>query len=112
MNITAKICPGCLVAVLICCLQQTSQCAQPPDSERKIPIITNSIGIKLARIPAGKFMMGSDGFLNPLSVSIGPVVFAPIGDEEKRGILGLNVARLLDKAGALPEPLRKKGSPG
>lgn len=57
---------------------------------------------------AHKFMMGSDGFLNPLSVGIGPVVFAPISDDEKRLILGLNTARLLDKVGALPEALREK----
>lgn len=55
---------------------------------------------------AGKFMSGSDGFLNSLSVGLGPVVFAPISDEEKRLILGLNLARLLNKVGALPKRLK------
>jgi predicted TIM-barrel fold metal-dependent hydrolase len=62
----------------------------------------------IAAVGAGKFMMGSDGFLNPLAGGIGPVVFAPIGDAEKRAILGLTVARLLDKVGALPAALKRK----
>lgn len=57
---------------------------------------------------AGKFMLGSDGFLNVLSVGIGPVVFADISDAEKRQILGLTLARLLDRVGALPKPLQEK----
>lgn len=57
---------------------------------------------------ARKFMMGSDGFLNPMSVGIGPVVFAPIDDDEKRLILGLNMARLLDKVGVLPERIKRQ----
>jgi predicted TIM-barrel fold metal-dependent hydrolase len=56
-------------------------------------------------IGPGKFMFGSDGFMNPLSVGIGLVVYADIPDEAKRQILGLNVARLLRKVGALPERL-------
>jgi uncharacterized protein len=63
-------------------------------------------GIK--KVGAHKFMFGSDGFLNPLSVGIGPVVFASISDEDKRHILGINVARLLDKVNALPDSVRKK----
>lgn len=63
-------------------------------------------GIKSAG--AHKFMMGSDGFLNALSVGIGPVVFAAISEDDKRKILGLNVARLLDKVGALPACIKKK----
>jgi predicted TIM-barrel fold metal-dependent hydrolase len=63
-------------------------------------------GIKKAG--AHKFMMGSDGFLNSLSVGIGPVVFASISDDDKRKILGLNAARLLDKVGALPVDIKKK----
>lgn len=59
---------------------------------------------------AGKFMSGSDGFLNSMSVGLGPVVFAPISDKEKRLILGLNLARLLDKVGALPSALKAKVS--
>ena len=62
----------------------------------------------IANVGAEKFMMGSDGFLNPVSVGIGPVVFAPVSDEEKRLILGLNAARLLDKVGALPAGLKAK----
>jgi len=53
-----------------------------------------------------KFLFGSDAFMNPVSVGIGMVVYADIPDEHKRMILGLNMARLLDKAGALPEGLR------
>ncbi len=59
-------------------------------------------------VGAGKFLLGSDGFLNPLSVGIGPVVFAEISDAEKRQILGLTLARLLDRVGALPKPLKEK----
>ena len=61
----------------------------------------------IAECGAGKFMFGSDGFLNPLSVGIGPVVFAPISDDEKRLILGITLARLLDRVGALPSSLRR-----
>jgi len=59
-------------------------------------------------VGAEKFMLGSDGFLNPLSVGIGPVVYARISDREKRLILGLTLARLLDEVGALPPSLREK----
>ena len=62
----------------------------------------------LALVGAHKFMMGSDGFLNPLSVGIGPVVFAPISDDDMRLVLGLNAARLLHKVGALPPSLAAK----
>ena len=62
-------------------------------------------GIK--KVGACKFMMGSDGFLNALSVGIGPVVFADISDGDKRAVLGLNMARLLDRAGALPDKIKK-----
>lgn len=67
----------------------------------------------IADFGAGKFMMGSDGFLNPMSVGIGPVVFAPVSDDEKRAILGLNMARLLNKVGALPGAIgREYGTDG
>jgi predicted TIM-barrel fold metal-dependent hydrolase len=62
----------------------------------------------IRQVGAGKFIMGSDGFLNSLSVGIGPVVFAKISDEEKRLILGLTIARLVNKVGALPERLKVK----
>ena len=62
----------------------------------------------IQQVGAQKFMMGSDGFLNSLSVGIGPVVFANISDEEKRLILGLTTCRLVDKVGALPEQLKEK----
>ena len=52
-------------------------------------------------------MAGSDGFLNPLAVGFGSVIMAPISEEEMRLILGLNIARLLDKVGALPETLKQ-----
>lgn len=60
----------------------------------------------VASVGAGKLMLGSDGFLNPMSVGIGPVVFMSIDDDEKRLILGLTAARLLDKVGALPGALK------
>lgn len=62
-------------------------------------------GIK--NVGAGKFLFGSDAFLNPMSVGIGPVVFAPISDSDKRLILGLTMARLLDKVGSLPASLKR-----
>jgi uncharacterized protein len=62
----------------------------------------------LRRVGARKFMLGSDGFLNPLSVGIGPVVFSAASDAEKRLVLGLNAARLLAKAGALPAALERR----
>ena len=65
----------------------------------------------IERIGAGKFIMGSDAFLNPMSVGIGPVVFAPISDEHKRMILGLTQARLLDKVGALPAEIKERHKP-
>ena len=57
---------------------------------------------------AEKFIFGSDAFLNPMSVGIGPVVFSPIPDEQKRLILGLTQARLLDKVGVLPAGLKAR----
>jgi predicted TIM-barrel fold metal-dependent hydrolase len=63
-------------------------------------------GIK--SVGAGKFILGSDGFLNSLSVGIGPVVFADISDDDKRLILGRTLAGLLDKAGALPPGLKSQ----
>lgn len=60
------------------------------------------------RYGAEKFMVGSDGFMNPLSGGIGQVVYLDIPDADKRRMLGLNVARLLDSAGVLPPVLRSK----
>jgi len=62
----------------------------------------------IQNVGAHKFMLGSDGFLNCLSVGIGPVVFADINDEEKRLILGQTVARLVDQVGALPANLKTR----
>lgn len=62
----------------------------------------------IARVGAARFLLGSDGFLNSLSVGIGPVVFAEMPDADKRLVLGLTMARLLEKAGALPDALRLK----
>lgn len=56
---------------------------------------------------AHKFLFGSDAFMNPMSVGIGPVVYADISDDEKRQILGLTQARLLARVGALPESLAR-----
>lgn len=57
---------------------------------------------------ARKYMLGSDGFLNSLALGIGPVVFSPLDDEDKKLVLGLNMARILDRAGTLPDCLKKK----
>jgi hypothetical protein len=45
--------------------------------------------------------------MNDPSVGLGMVVYAAIPDDQKRAILGLNMARLLDRAGALPTGLKK-----
>jgi predicted TIM-barrel fold metal-dependent hydrolase len=62
----------------------------------------------IQKVGAHKFMMGSDGFLNCLSVGIGPVVFADISEDDKRLILGLTTARLLEKVGILPKGIKEK----
>ena len=62
----------------------------------------------IQQVGAEKFMLGSDGFLNSLSVGIGPVVFANISDDDKRLTLGLTTARLVDKVGVLPDQLKQK----
>lgn len=54
-----------------------------------------------------KALYGSDAFQNDLSVGLGMVVYAQIPEEHKRMVLGLNMARLLDKVGALPTSLKK-----
>ena len=55
-----------------------------------------------------KIMLGSDAFMNPMTVGIGPILHAPVTDGEKRLMLGLTVARLLDRAGILPQALKRK----
>jgi len=55
-----------------------------------------------------KFTFGSDAFMNCMSVGIGLVVYADVPDEHKRMVLGTNVARLLEKVGALPAGLRQE----
>jgi predicted TIM-barrel fold metal-dependent hydrolase len=60
----------------------------------------------IQKVGAGKFMLGSDGFLNSLSVGTGPVVFANISDDDKRLILGQTIARLVNQTGALPLRLK------
>jgi len=57
-----------------------------------------------------KFLFGSDAFMNPMSVGIGLVVYADVPDAHKRLILGQNQARLLDRAGALPQALKQQSS--
>ena len=52
-----------------------------------------------------KVLFGSDAFMNDLSVGLGMVVYADIPEAAKRDVLGLNMARLLDYAGALPGTL-------
>jgi predicted TIM-barrel fold metal-dependent hydrolase len=52
-----------------------------------------------------KIVFGSDAFMNEPAVGIGMVVYADIPDDHKRDVLGLNMARLLVRAGALPPSL-------
>jgi predicted TIM-barrel fold metal-dependent hydrolase len=54
---------------------------------------------------ADKFLMGSDAFLNPITVGLGLVAQADIPDTDKRKILGTNQARLLHAVGVLPPDL-------
>lgn len=51
---------------------------------------------------ADKFLMGSDAFLNPITVGLGLVAQANLPDIDKRKILGLTQARLLHAVGVLP----------
>ena len=53
-----------------------------------------------------KVFLGSDAFMNDLSVGLGMIVYVDIPDEYKRAILGLNMAKLLDRVGALPTGLK------
>ena len=43
-----------------------------------------------------------------MSVGLGPVVYAPIPDEEKRLILGITMAQLLGKVGVLPAWIKRE----
>jgi predicted TIM-barrel fold metal-dependent hydrolase len=62
----------------------------------------------IAEAGPGTIMLGSDAFMNAMTVGIGPVLHAPVTDDERRMMLGLTLARLLDRADILPEALRKK----
>ena len=59
-------------------------------------VIPYQIEKAIKRIGADKIVFGSDAIINPFSAGLGPVVFARISDSEKRQILGLNIAQLLD----------------
>jgi predicted TIM-barrel fold metal-dependent hydrolase len=54
---------------------------------------------------AEKLVYGSDLAAADGAWGVAQVVFARIGDEEKRKILGLNMASLLNRSGLLPESL-------
>jgi predicted TIM-barrel fold metal-dependent hydrolase len=56
----------------------------------------------IQRYGPDKILFGSDAIVNDPAVGIGLVVYANISDDAKRAVLGLNMARLLDRAGALP----------
>jgi predicted TIM-barrel fold metal-dependent hydrolase len=60
---------------------------------------------------AHKFLMGSDAFLNPITVGLGLVAQANLPDIDKRKILGLTQARLLHAVGVLPPALHRWLSP-
>lgn len=70
------------------------------------PLGTIESGIR--RYGPEKILFGSDAFMNDPAVGIGMVVYAAIPDERKRLILGLNMARLLDRVGILPPSLRDR----
>lgn len=60
------------------------------------------------RYGAEKYLLGSDGFMNPLSVGLGLVLHLDVPDADQRRILGLNQAKLLAAVGALPPALARK----
>lgn len=59
----------------------------------------------IQRYGPDKILFGSDAFMNDLSVGLGMVVYADVPEQHKKMVLGLNMARLLDKVGALPASL-------
>jgi formylglycine-generating enzyme required for sulfatase activity len=61
MNTRVVVCPTLLLAAVVIPLAAWSIADDKASSTRsaKIETITNSIGMKLARLPAGKFLMGS-----------------------------------------------------
>jgi uncharacterized protein len=60
------------------------------------------------RYGAGKILLGSDAPLSEPVVGIGTVIYSDIPDEDKRAILGLNMACLLEKVDILPDWVRKR----
>lgn len=62
----------------------------------------------IKRLGPDKLVYGSDALINPYPAGLGPVVFARITDTERRSILGLNIASILDRAGYLHDTLRSK----
>jgi uncharacterized protein len=54
-----------------------------------------------------KVLYGSDAFMNEPSVGLGMVIYADVPDEAQRQVLGLNMARLLRRVGALPAGLHR-----
>jgi predicted TIM-barrel fold metal-dependent hydrolase len=64
-----------------------------------------SIERGIQRFGPDKILLGSDAFMNDPAVGLGMVVYADIPDEAKRQVLGLNMAKLLDRAGVLPGSL-------
>lgn len=59
----------------------------------------------IQRYGPDKILFGSDATINDPAVGIGLVVYAKIPETAKRAVLGLNMARLLARAGALPASL-------
>jgi len=51
---------------------------------------------------SAKILFGSDAIINDPAVGIGLIVYADIAEEDKRAVLGLNMARLLYRVKALP----------
>ena len=62
-------------------------------------------GHAVRAVGAGKLLFGTDSYLNPFAFGLGPILYARISDDDKRRILGLNMARLLERVGALPASL-------
>jgi formylglycine-generating enzyme required for sulfatase activity len=59
MKYSVKILVASLAALVLGTASQLPLSAEPPGAVPKVEVVTNAIGMKLARIPAGEFVMGS-----------------------------------------------------
>ena len=61
-----------VVAALMAFLRWSVPISEPPPPSKDLPVITNSIGMKLALIPAGEFLMGSLDSVGHGSMNVKP----------------------------------------